>query len=61
MIRRTSNGQAPSAPSLSIATKVMIKQSWHNMILGNKTAPIISQAGVDLDLDLLFEDCLVPL
>jgi hypothetical protein len=36
----------------------MIKQSWHNVILGNMTAPIISQAGVDLDLDLLFEDCL---
>ena len=29
--------------SLSIATKVMIKQSWHYMILGNKTAPIIMQ------------------
>jgi hypothetical protein len=29
----------------------MIKQSWHNVILGNMTAPIISQAGVDLDLD----------
>ena len=41
MIWRTSNGQAPSTPSLSIATKVMIKQSWHNMILGYKTAPII--------------------
>ena len=27
--------------SLSIATKVMIKQSWHNVILGNKMAPII--------------------
>jgi hypothetical protein len=37
------------------------KQSWHNVILGNMMAPIIRQAGVDLDLDLLFEDCLVPL
>ena len=27
--------------SLSIVTKVMIKQSWHYMILGYKTAPII--------------------
>jgi hypothetical protein len=46
--------------SIYIATKVMIKQSWHNVILGYKTAPIISQAGVDLDLDLdlHFEDCL---
>ena len=41
MIWRTSNGQAPSTPSLTIATKVMIKQSWHYMILGYKTAPII--------------------
>ena len=32
-----------SSPSLSIATKVMIKQSWHYMILGYKTAPIIRQ------------------
>jgi hypothetical protein len=30
-------------PLLSIATKVMIKQSWHNVILGYKTAPIIRQ------------------
>jgi hypothetical protein len=29
--------------TLSIATKAMIKQSWHNLILGNKTAPIIRQ------------------
>jgi hypothetical protein len=29
--------------SLSFATKVMIKQSWHNVIMGYKTAPIISQ------------------
>ena len=27
--------------TLSIATKVMIKQSWRYMILGYKTAPII--------------------
>ena len=27
--------------SLSIATKVMIKQSWHYVILGNMMAPII--------------------
>ena len=27
--------------TLSIATKVMIKQSWHYMTLGNKMAPII--------------------
>ena len=31
----------PLSLSLSIATKVMIKQSWHYMILGNKTAPVI--------------------
>jgi hypothetical protein len=37
----TSNGQAPSTPSFSIATKVMIKQSWHNVILGYKVVPII--------------------
>jgi uncharacterized protein YbbC (DUF1343 family) len=42
----------------------MIKQSWHNVILGYKMAPITHQAGVDLDLDVhldvLFEDCLIP-
>ena len=41
MIWRTSNGQAPSTPSLSITPKVMIKQSWHNVLLGNMAAPII--------------------
>ena len=29
--------------TLSIAPKVMIKQSWHYMILGYKMAPIIRQ------------------
>ena len=29
--------------TLSISPKVMIKQSWHYMILGNETAPIIRQ------------------
>ena len=35
--------QTSTKYTLSIATKVMIKQSWHYMILGYKTAPIISQ------------------
>ena len=40
---RISNGQAASTPSLSVTSKVMIKQSWHYMFLGYKTAPIIRQ------------------